>query len=252
MGMFDRKVAVVTGGSSGIGRATALKLAREGATVVVAARREKEGEETVALVKLAGGRASFVRADVGREEDIESLVRRVVDEHGRLDIAVNNAGTEGHGAPVVDETMENIDDVLAVNVRGTLLSMKHEIPAMLASGGGAIVNLASIVAHVAFPGASVYTASKHAVLGLTRSAALEHARSGVRINAVSPGAVDTEMMDRFTGGNAGAKAALAGMHPMGRAARTEEIADAIAYLAGPGAGFVTGQTLVVDGGYTAT
>ncbi len=251
MNRFEGKVALVTGGGSGIGRETAAAFAREGASVVVAGRREADGQETVRRILSAGGAAIFVQTDIRDEAAIAKLVGEAVSRFGRLDYAFNNAGTEGTGSPVVQETASNYDAVFDTNVKGTLLAMKHEIPAIAASGGGAIVNNASIVGHIAFAGAAVYSASKHAVLGLTRATALEQARSGIRVNAVSPGGVATDMMERFVGGSDEMKAGLASMHPMGRVAQPAEIARAVLFLCSDDASFITGQSLLVDGGFTA-
>jgi NAD(P)-dependent dehydrogenase (short-subunit alcohol dehydrogenase family) len=245
MSTFSGKVALVTGGGSGIGRATAIAFAKAGAKVVVAGRREAQGAQVAQEV---GG--LFVRADVSREADIVNLLQRVMSAYNRLDFAFNNAGTEGAGKPVAEESEANYQTVFDTNVKGSLLSMKHEIPHILASGGGAIVNISSIVGMIGFPGASVYTASKHAVEGLTKCAALEHARAGLRINVVAPGAVVTDMFDRFTGHNRDMQAGFANMHPMGRAAQPEEVARAVLFLCSDGASFMTGQTLHLDGGFT--
>ncbi len=245
MSTFSGKVALVTGGGSGIGRATAIAFAKAGAKVVVAGRREAQGAQVAQEV---GG--LFVRADVSREADIVNLLQRVMSAYHRLDFAFNNAGTEGAGKPVAEESEANYQTVFDTNVKGSLLSMKHEIPHILASGGGAIVNISSIVGMIGFPGASVYTASKHAVEGLTKCAALEHARAGLRINVVAPGAVVTDMFDRFTGHNKDMQAGFANMHPMGRAAQPEEVARAVLFLCSDGASFMTGQTLHLDGGFT--
>ncbi len=251
MANFTGKVVIVTGGGSGIGRTTALAFARQGAKVVVAGRREKEGRETVDLIKRGGGEAVFVQADVSREEDVRALVGRAVSTFGRLDVAFNNAGTEGKMGPLVEQNTDNFDSVMNTNVKGVYLSMKHEIPQMIKNGGGSIVNNASVAALIGFPGMSIYVASKHAVLGLTRSAALEVAKQGVRINAVSPAAIETDMLSRVAGNDDQTKKQFAALHPVGRIGKPEEIASAVLWLASDASSFVTGQSLTVDGGFTA-
>lgn len=248
------KVALVTGGTSGIGRATALAFAQAGAKVVVAGRRIAEGEAVTQTINSTGGNALFVQVDVSDEAQVQNLIEKTLAHHGRLDIAFNNAGVEGEfGIPTAEQTVDHYQQVFDINVKGVLLSMKHEIPALLASGGGAIVNMASAVSTVAVPGAGIYVASKHAVLGLTRAAALEYAQQGIRVNAISPGGVETEMLQRATGlpeAESAGRTFFRNLHPVGRFATPEEIAATVVFLVSPGASFVTGANLLADGGWT--
>ncbi|MBU3727987.1 MAG: glucose 1-dehydrogenase [Phycisphaerales bacterium] len=245
------KVALVTGASAGIGRETAIEMARDGYSIIVADILVDEGKDTVRRIESAGGKAVFVRTDVSVESDVRASVQAAVSEFGGLDAAVNNAGLEQSGCPVTEVTQELCDRILGINVRGVLMGMKHQIPAMRARGGGAIVNLSSIAGQLGFPGASVYVASKHAVIGLTRTAALECAPLGIRVNAVCPGAIQTDMIDRFAGHDSAAKSALIAHHPLGRIGTVSEVASAIRWLCSTGSAFVTGQCVTVDGGYTA-
>ena len=246
--MNDQKVAIVTGGSSGIGRATAIALAKQGVKISIAARRVKEGEETVRLVKEAGSDGIFVRTNVANEDDVKSLVENTVKKYGRLDYAFNNAGVEQTMAPIVEQTVEEFNQIMNINVKGVWLSMKYEIPVMLKSGVGAIVNNSSVAGIMGFPQMAIYIASKHAVLGLTKSAALEYAKSGIRINAIAPGGVETEMANRVNENTPQFLETLTSMHPIGRIADPEEIANAVVWLLSEKASFVLGHTLLVDGG----
>jgi NAD(P)-dependent dehydrogenase (short-subunit alcohol dehydrogenase family) len=248
---FEGKVALITGGGSGIGRATALAFAREGAQVVIGNRNVKRGEETVSMIRDAGGTASFKRTDVLVAAEIEALVDHAVKTHGRLDLAFNNAGIEGDVAPLIDQTEASYDAVMGVNVKGVWLSMKYEIPRMLEHGGGAIVNCSSIAGLIGFPSMSIYIASKHAVIGLTKTAALEYSAKGIRINAVNPALIDTEMADRLASGLNAKKDDLGNLHPIGRNGRVEEVAEAVLWLCSGRSSFVTGHSLLVDGGFTA-
>ena len=249
---FEGKVALVTGGGSGIGRATALAFAREGAQVMIGNRNVERGEETVAMIRGAGGTASFQRTDVVVASEVEALIDRAVETCGRLDVAFNNAGIEGDVKPtLIDHTETNFDIVMDINVKGVWLSMKYEIPQMLKTGGGAIVNCSSVAGVIGFPGIGIYSASKHAVIGLTKAAALEFSAQGIRVNSVNPAVIDTEMVDRLADGMNVKKDDLTTFHPIGRLGRVEEVAEAVLWLCSDKASFVTEHSMMVDGGFTA-
>ena len=247
---MNNRVVLITGALTGIGRSTALAFAREGARIVISGRHEEEGEELVGVLRKLGAEAEFVRSDVRHEEDVRTLVDKTVARFGRLDVAVNSAGTEGKSGPVTEQSAESYAATFDTNVLGTLLSMKHELRVMLAQGSGSIINVSSTFGHTGGAGSSVYVASKHAVEGLTKSAALEASASGVRVNAVAPGPIDTGMLTRFTGSDE-KKAGLISGVPLKRVGRPEEIADSIVFLSSDKASFITGATLAVDGGKTA-
>jgi NAD(P)-dependent dehydrogenase (short-subunit alcohol dehydrogenase family) len=249
--MSGKPVVLVTGALTGIGRATALAFAREDARLVVSGRRDAEGAALVKELAALGAEAEFVRADVRHEDDVRNLVDKTVARFGRLDIAVNNAGTEGTPGPITEQTAESYAAVFDTNVLGVLLSLKHEMRVMLAQGSGSIVNLSSTMGERGMANGSLYTASKHAVEGLTKTAALEGAASGVRVNAIAPGPVQTEMLDRLTGTEE-RKAAFLTSVPMKRAGKPEEIANAIVFVASGKASFITGQIVRVNGGKTAS
>ncbi len=255
MSRFSKKVVVVTGGGSGIGKATALQFASEGASVVIGNRNESKGREVVKEINDAGGNASFIQTDVTKESDVKALVGHAVSKYGKLDAAFNNAGTEGDTATIVEDTEKNFNRIFDVNIKGLWLSMKYEIEYMLNHGGGSIVNTASIAGLIGFPQHGMYTASKHAVLGLTKSAALEYGAQGIRINAVSPGTIQTEMLDRFAGETEEeqqkTKEYLMSKNPIGRIGEPKEIAGAVLWLCSEEASFMLGQSVTVDGGFTA-
>ena len=248
---MNTPTVLITGALTGIGRATAIAFAREGANIVVSGRRDEAGQALAAELRSLGAKAEYLRADVRIEAEVRNLVEQTIERFARLDVAVNNAGTEGTLGPIVEQTSDNFDATFQTNVLGTLLALKHEMRVMLAQGSGAIINLSSIAGQVGVAGASVYVASKFAVEGLTKTAALEGAAAGVRVNAVAPGPVATAMLDRFTGGSEDAKAGFLSMIPTKRAATPEEIAQTIVFLAGDKARYLTGQSIAVDGGYTA-
>jgi NAD(P)-dependent dehydrogenase (short-subunit alcohol dehydrogenase family) len=243
-------VVLVTGGLTGIGRAASLAFAKLQARVVISGRREEQGQALASELRALGAEAEFIRADVRREDDVRQLVDRTVARFGRLDVAVNNAGTEGKPGPATEQSVESYAATFDTNVLGVVLSLKHEIRVMQAQGAGSIINISSTYGHEGVAGASIYAASKHAVEGLTKSVALEVAASGVRVNAVAPGPTDTGMLDRFTGGEEG-KSYMKGRVPMKRLGKPDDVARAIVYLSSNDASFITGQILGVDGGASA-
>jgi NAD(P)-dependent dehydrogenase (short-subunit alcohol dehydrogenase family) len=249
--LMSNPVVLITGALTGIGRATALAFAHEGARIVVSGRNDEAGQALVTELRIVGAKAEFVRADVRHENDVRDLVDKTVAHFGRLDVAVNNAGTEGRAGPVTEQDAESYAATFDTNVLGVLLSMKHEMRVMLAQGSGSIVNLSSTMGQRGAPNASLYTASKHAVEGLTKSAALEGAVSGVRVNAIAPGPVETGMLTRFTG-TAERKAGVVAGVPLKRAGIPVEIADAIVFVASDKASYITGQIISVNGGKTAS
>jgi NAD(P)-dependent dehydrogenase (short-subunit alcohol dehydrogenase family) len=247
---MNTSVVLITGALTGIGRATALAFAKEGARIVIAGRRDEAGDKLVTELRTSGAEAEYWHTDVRHEDDVRALVDKTVARFGRLDVAINNAGTEGKPGPVTEQTAESYGATFDTNVLGTLLSMKHELRVMMAQGHGSIVNVSSTYGHLGAAGASLYAASKHAVEGLTRSAALEAAEFGVRVNVVAPGPIDTAMLTRFTG-TLERKAGLVSGVPLQRMGKPEEIAELIVFLASDKASFSTGATFAADGGKTA-
>jgi NAD(P)-dependent dehydrogenase (short-subunit alcohol dehydrogenase family) len=246
---MDKPVVLITGALSGIGRATAIAFAKNGATVVVSGRRDEAGKALAEELRSFGSEAEFINADVRKEEDVRALMDRTIEQFGRLDVAVNNAATEGPVGPITDQTAESYAATFDTNVLGVILSMKHEVRVMQGRGSGNIINIASTYGHAGAAGAAVYVGSKHAVEGITKSVALEVVQSGLRVNAVAPGATDTDMLTRFTGTPEN-KAALVGGVPMDRLGLAEEIANGIVFIASDEASFITGHILNIDGGLT--
>jgi NAD(P)-dependent dehydrogenase (short-subunit alcohol dehydrogenase family) len=242
------KVGIVTGGGSGIGKATTLAMARAGATLVIGNRDAAKGEEVVGLIRQAGGRAVFQKTDVSKPDDVRSLVERAVKEFGRLDLAFNNAGVDGQQVPLHQQAIEQATFLFDVNIKGVFYCMKFEIEQMLQTGGGSIVNTSSIFGLNGYPGWSLYVASKHAVTGMTKATALDYAKQNIRVNAVGPGPVETPLLAKGTGGDPHSYAAFV---PMGRIGQPDEIADAVVWLLSDEARYVTGHTLPVDGGVCA-
>jgi NAD(P)-dependent dehydrogenase (short-subunit alcohol dehydrogenase family) len=246
---FKNKVAIVTGGSFGIGRATALAFAKKGAKVVVV--DWKENNETIDLIKKSGAEALFIKCDVSKSSDVKAMVEKTIATFGRLDYAFNNAGIEGDSAPVQDCSEENWDRTIGVNLKGIWLCMKYQIPEMIKQGNGVIVNCSSVAGLVGFSGLPAYVASKHGVIGLTKTAALECAKIGIRVNAVCPGVIQTAMIDRLTGNDKDAIEQFTNLEPVGRFGQPEEIANAVIWMCSDGASFVTGHAMAVDGGFVA-
>lgn len=249
-GSFAGKVAFVTGGGSGIGRATALAFAREGASVVVADVSEQENQETARLIGERGGQALAVTCNVARAEDVKAALDRTIETFGRLDVAFNNAGVEQPTKPMTEVTEEEWDRILGVDLRGVFLCMQHEIPLILQQGGGAIVNTSSGAGVKGFPGQAAYCAAKFGVIGLSKGTALDYAAQNLRVNVVAPGIIDTQMMDRFSGGTSEGRQGVIAQEPIGRMGTPEEIASAVLWLCSDAASFVTGAVLVADGGQT--
>ena len=250
-GLVENKVALITGGGSGIGRATALLFAREGAKVLVADYNAEGGERTVKTIKEAGGTAIFHAADVSNPQDVDGLMHKVVETYGRLDCAFNNAGIEGQGGETPECSLDNWNRVIAINLTGVFLCMKYEIPLMLKHGGGSIVNTASAAGLVGLAGGSAYVAAKHGVAGLTKTAALEFAQKGIRVNAVCPGFIRTPMVERVLDKGTFSEEQIFAAEPMHRMGKPEEIAEAVLWLCSDASSFVTGLPMPVDGGYVA-
>lgn len=248
---LEGKVGLVTGGTSGIGRETAVLFAKSGAKVAVAGRREKEGQETVELIRAVGGEAVFIKTDVSKASEVDALVKKTVEQFGRLDVAFNNAGIEGAWVPIARQSEEDFDRTISINLKGVWLCLRYEIRQMLRQGGGgAIVNAGSVYALIGSAGAAAYSASKSGVIGLTKAAALENARNGIRVNAVCPAAVETAMADRLFGAPQVHELAVKS-HPVGRFGTPREIAEAVVWMCSERASFMTGQSLVLDGGFLA-
>jgi NAD(P)-dependent dehydrogenase (short-subunit alcohol dehydrogenase family) len=243
---LEGKVTIITGGTTGIGRDAAVLFAEAGAKVVVAGRREKEGAETMEMVRKTGGEGIFVKTDVSKSAEVQNLVRKAVEKYGRVDCLFNNAGIEGVWAPIVEQKEEDFAQVIAINLTGVWLCMKYVVPQMLKQGGGSIVNMSSVAGLMGAPGAAAYVASKHAVIGLTRSAALEYAMNNIRVNAVCPAVIETPMGERIFGGER--HDAAVAMHPVGRLGRPREVAEAVLWMCSDKSSFMTGHELVVDGG----
>jgi NAD(P)-dependent dehydrogenase (short-subunit alcohol dehydrogenase family) len=246
---FENKVAIVTGGSFGIGRATAIMFAQRGAKVAIV--DWVEDHEALNAIQQGGGEAIFIKCDVSKANDVQAMVEQTIQTFGRLDYAFNNAGIEGESAPTHEVTEENFEKVIGINLKGVWLCMKYQIPHMLRQGKGAIVNCSSIAGVIGFPGIPIYTASKHAVIGISKAAALEYATTGLRVNAVCPGVIQTPMIDRFIEKNKTTKEAMISGEPIGRAGTPEEIAEAALWLCSDASSFVTGHALLADGGWVA-
>jgi len=247
---MDEPVVLITGALTGIGRASATAYAKKGAKIVLAGRHDEAGQELAEQLRSIGAEAEFINADVRQEDDVRALVDQAVERFGHLDVAVNNAGTEGAGGPITEQTADAYAETFDTNVLGTILSMKHEVRAMQEQGGGAIVNISSAFGHEGVAGASVYVGSKHAVEGITKSVAIEVAKSGIRVNAVAPGPTDTGMLNRYTGTPENMAALIAEV-PLSRLASSDEIAEAIVFIGSDQASYITGSILNVDGGQTA-
>ena len=252
MGNFGGKVALITGGTAGMGLVTAIAFAKQGATAVVCGRRAAEGAEAVRAIEQAGGEGVFIRCDVTKAAEVESMIKRIETTCGRLDFAFNNAGVPARYLPVEQQTEEEFDQVTAINLKGVWLCMKYEIPAVLRTGGGAIVNNSSVGGLIGLAGMAIYNATKHGVLGMTKSAALDYAKKGIRINAVCPGIIQTEMAASSMGGREAVQKLAATRHPIGRAGESAEVADAVLWLCSPQSSMLIGQSIALDGGRTIT
>ncbi|MBS1842520.1 MAG: SDR family oxidoreductase [Acidobacteria bacterium] len=249
---LENKVALITGGTTGIGRDTAVLFAKHGAKVVFTGRRETEGNETLGLVRAAGGDSLFLKSDVSKASDVQFIVQKTVEKFGRLDVAFNNAGVEGTLGPLAEQTEENWDYVHNINLKGLWLCLKYEVQQMLKQGGGGvIVNMSSVAGLIGAAGLGVYIASKHGVLGLTKSAALEYAPQGIRVNAVCPAVIETAMADRAFGGDPAVNKAMLALHPLGRFGKPVEISEAVVWMCSDKSSFMTGHEIVLDGGMLA-